>query len=482
MKRSLLTLFLFVSLASAASAQEIITLDNYLQRVETENPDIIAVNHSIEAAWQKVLEADMAYSPVLTGGYSYTDDKSGAAFGSTLATKQMQADALSVNASKKFDTGTSVSLGYVSAKAAYDLYSPLSYNGVNYMNFTGYQIEPSLQLSQSLLRDFGGGLTQSGINKAKAAARAGQYLLLYKRQQLLIKARNAYWNLSLDREVLDFRQASLDRAEKLLKWNENKAKLDLIDESDLLQTQAAYKLRQLNLQLSREDVTKASREFNEMLGIKSDETSEQLEKISDKISTFSNVETLSKTGKRADVLASESTYNGAKFAEIETKYRAMPELSFNGSYSLNGLALSYSDAMDQVTNQDKPVYTLGLSFAVPLDFGTLRKVRRGYTNDFAASKDTFRSAELAAENDWNQLQMNWKNVKSRLELAMQIRDIQEARIKNEQNRLERGRTTTFQVLSAENDLDDSTLSVYRMIFEELMTYAQADLYNTKPIE
>jgi len=478
------TLFMFicVSLLSAGVCRaDVITLDNYLSRVEAENPDVIAVNLSIEAAWQKVLEMDMAYSPILSGSYNRIDDRSGPGFGSTLATDEMKANALSVNASEKFKTGTNVSFGYTYTGADFSLLAPFNYNGQNYSNFSGYQVTPTLSLSQSLLRDFGASLTQAGIDKAKSAVLAGQYILLYKKQQLMLSARGAYWNLSLDREVRDFRRASLDRADKLLKWNENKKKLDLIDNSDLLQTQAAYKLRQLNLELSLEDEIKACREFNRMLGLDLDTVPDDLEKVSDKATAFANVDKLSSTGKRADVLAAEASYRSSELADKETKYRAMPELSFNASYALNGLGLSYSDAWSQVTSQDKPTYILGLAFIVPLDYKTLTKVRKGYTNDFASSKEAFKSAKTSAQNEWEQLQTTWSNVKARLELAKDIMKIQDDRVKNEQNRFERGRTTTFLLLSAENDLDDATLNVYRTVLEEIMTLAQAELYNTLPI-
>jgi outer membrane protein TolC len=297
----------------------------------------------------------------------------------------------------------------------------------------------------------------------------------------MLSARGAYWNLALDREVKDFRKASLDRADKLLKWNENKVKLDLIEQSDLLESQAAFRLRQLNLQLANEDEVKASRVFNQMLGLQSDTVSDDLEKISDKVTAFSHIDKLTCSGKRADVLAAESAYRSSEFADRETKYRAMPELSFNASYALNGLALAYSDAWNQLTTQDKPTYTMGLSFIVPLDYKTLTKVKKGYNNDFASAKKSFKSAITSAQNDWDQLQTTWTNVKDRLELARDIMNIQDGRVKAEQKKFEKGRTTTFLLLSAENDLDDAVLSVYRTVYEEIMTLAQAELYNTRPI-
>jgi outer membrane protein TolC len=182
------------------------------------------------------------------------------------------------------------------------------------------------------------------------------------------------------------------------------------------------------------------------------------------------------------VLAAESAYTSSEFADKETQIRSKPELSLNASYQLNGLGLSSSDAWDQVTGQDKPTYTIGLSFIVPLDFRTLSTVKKGYNNDFASAKQTVIAAQTAAQNEWDQLQVNWLNVKSRLALSQDIMRIQDDRVKNEQFRFERGRTTTFLIQSAENDLDDAILNVYRTVLEEIMTLANAELYNTEPIQ
>jgi hypothetical protein len=59
--------------------------------------------------------------------------------------------------------------------------------------------------------------------------------------------------------------------------------------------------------------------------------------------------------------------------------------------------------------------------------------------------------------------------------------VQEQRVANEQKRFERGRSTTFLLLTAENDLDDATLSVYRLVMEEMLIAAQAELFNTQPL-
>jgi hypothetical protein len=55
MKIFLLLFIGTVVFSSVVSHADIIVLDNYLKRVESENPDIIAINLSIQAVWQKVL-------------------------------------------------------------------------------------------------------------------------------------------------------------------------------------------------------------------------------------------------------------------------------------------------------------------------------------------------------------------------------------------------------------------------------------------
>ena len=183
-------------------------------------------------------------------------------------------------------------------------------------------------------------------------------------------------------------------------------------------------------------------------------------------------------GTRADFLAMKAEHESYVFAERETQFRSMPEVSLVGEYSLNGRDTNSSDAYEQVYNGEKPVYTVGLTCTVPLDYKTLKKVREGFSKDLAASREYLKSTENAVQNDWEQLMKDWKTVHSRIKLAEKIRRIQENRVENEEKRFERGRTTTLQRIDAENDLDDATLNLYQLIYQKLLIEAEADLYNT----
>lgn len=477
---------MFLGVCLPAHGQELLTLEDYLRRVEGANADIRAADLAFQALGQKVLESDMVYSPFLSATYSYLDDKSGPGLTSSFLANETIAHSWNVSASEKFGTGTTLSLGYTYSDTQLDLFLPQTFGPYSFSDFSGYAIKPFVSVQQSLLRDFMAGLTQTGINKAKAAARAGQYQQLFRRQQVLFRARAAYWSLSLARDVTAFRRTSLDRTEKLLHWNEQRVKMDLADAGDLLQAQAAFKLRQLNLQQALEDEVKAGRDANELLGNTGGAFAPDLEKLSERIATYACVTCLAKTGERPDVLASRASFAGSRWAKEETFYRSLPELSLSASYASNGSDfLSFLPGQDspgeQVGKFANPTLAASLSLIVPLDFPTLSKVRAGYEKDFQSSRAALAQAELSAGKDWQNLLKQWQDVKTRLALAQEIKAIQEQRVANEQRRFERGRSTTFLLLTAENDLDDAALNVYRLVMEEMLIAAQAELFNTQPL-
>jgi outer membrane protein TolC len=470
---------------NAAPAKGVLGLDDYLKQVGKSNPDILSANLSVDSLGKKVLEMDMIYSPIFMGNYTSIDDKSGPGYDSTLIAKELKATVWNFGLSKKWTTGSSTTLGYTNTAANLDLltpYEPFGPSGPQLYNFNGYDIKPYLRLDQSLLRDFMSRLTKAGINKAKAATRAGQYMQVFRAQQTLFKARSTYLMLSLYREVVNFRHEELSRAEDILQWTQNRVDLDLADKGDLMQVQALYRLRKLTLQLALEDEKNTCRDFNELRGASSDSAAEELEKLSGIVSSCSGITELSRSGERADVLAARASYESSEYAKTETKYRSFPEISAYGMASLHGLDLmKYSEALRQVSEQEKPAYTVGVNLIVPLDFFTLAKVRKGYDLDYQSAGETLQKAEISAKKDWEKLLVTWNNVKARLAIAQEIQLIQSDRLANEQLKFKRGRTTMFQLIGAENDLDDATLNAYRLMIEELLTYYQVELYDTKSL-
>ena len=468
-----------ICLSSFAIAGTLLREDEYINQVEKNNQNIQSINLSYQAIEKKAVELDMTYSPYLDSSFTMAGDGSGS-LSSSLPIKDISSNSLSMTLSKKYESGSKIDVGYSLINSNINLTKSTNIYGSDMTSFSTYQLTPTVSFEQSLLRDYKGRLTSTGIKKTKATLRANQYSLLYNKQQILSQARSAYWKLSYARDVIQFCKTSLDRTEKIVKWNQKKAALDLVERADVLEANASYSLKKLSLESAIEDEIKAARAFNDFLGLNSETVDFELEKLKDKKNFYLTVD-ISKTGERADVLSQRYVLKNSEYADIETKYRSMPELKFLGSYALYGGGTKFSDSTSQVKDWEKPIYSFGVSLIVPLDYKRLNIIKEGYNQDSLSSKKSVEKAEISAKNDWDNLLKTWKNVKTRLLLAENIRGIQEERVQNEQKLLEKGRTTTFLFLRAQDDFDDATLTVYGLILEEITTYMQTYLYNNSDI-
>ncbi|OGF45489.1 MAG: hypothetical protein A2452_10975 [Candidatus Firestonebacteria bacterium RIFOXYC2_FULL_39_67] len=471
-----------ILLPGVCFGENALTFEDYLSQVKVKNPDIKSANLFIDSMGKKVLQTGMVYSPRLIGDYSFIDDRSGSSLGSTLQLNETVTNVWDLSVSKKWGSGTTTSVGYSNSINALDLQSPYEViPGVSLSKFTAYDIQFYAKVEQSLIKDFMSKYTEAGINKNKASVKSAQYIQIYSAQQILLKARSIYLALSLSREIVNFRKAELQRAEEILKWNENRVNNDLADKADLLQAKAFFRQRQLNLQLAVEDEKKTCLNFNNMRGKSSDSVEENISVLNDIVSKYSN-ENLTPKGQRADVLSAKNTKASSEYLKLETEYSLLPDLNVYGKASLHGLDLSNSGAFNQAIGVYKPTYSVGINLIVPLDFSTPETVNKGYELDYQASIESLNKAEISSKNDWINLTETWKNVKERIVSSLDIKNIQTERLEYERQRFQKGRTTMSQMVNTENDLDDATLNYYRYIVEQISIYFEAELYNTQPIE
>lgn len=485
MKRlfSIVMYMFIISYSPCVYSQETIGLKEYLKQVETGNHEYKAARLSEHAMELKSGELDSVYLPYFNAGINSVNDKSGSSLGSTIAIEQLKTTVYNIGLNKKYDTGTTLGFGYSQSNSDILLSVPYSFNGVNISAIQSNEIKPFVSIDQSLLKDWGGKYTRAGINKTKLSMKAGQYFQILAAQQILLKAKLAYFNLTLARETVLFRRLSLERAEKTLKLSENRVKNNFSDKNDLIQAQAGYGLRQLNLQQALEAEQKTVKDFNLLRNENTDTPVGELQTLSDIAKEYAGNRVFERTGRRADVLAAQLQYESAKLAELESGYRSAPEVNISGTASLHGLDPDFTNlsnsAQDQINSGDKPTYTVGLNFSMPIGVSTINRFKNGYREDTESAKETLDKTTTQEEKEWKELLLNWENNKKRSDMVVKIKNLQEERVRGEQEKLSFGRTTTFQVLSAENDLDDAILMAYGMTMEKLSIAAQSVLYDTK---
>jgi len=467
-------MFACVVFASGAFG-DVLSLDDYINMIEKNNSDLISIQANIDAVQGKILEADRVYAAYFTAGASYTKDDSGRPFNPLAQTNEIQNTSYDASLSKLFGTGTKITLGFNGSRTFYD------YTG--FPNFDVTDLGPYIGLEQSLLQGLGGGATKAGVLKAQADARSALYLLEYKKQSVLLNARMAYWQLSYARTVVDFRKTSLDRTKKILDWNQRRFDMDLAEKADLLQAQAAYKMGDLNLRLAQQNEVQASRNFNGFLNSSDEKVMFDVQPFSEVGDNFTQADKeLVKRGQRADVLSALEDVKSAEQAAIVSRKSIGQDLVLTGQYGLNGVDLDYAVARDYVLNGNKPSYTIGLRYTLPLDFSNRSAISKGYESAKISAEQAAKSAQIKESNDWLGLVSNWENAKERLGLSKQILGVQQNLVDENQRLLSKGRTTTYYVLQSEQSLDDSTLNVYQNILELVGIYEQANaFYNSSDI-
>jgi outer membrane protein TolC len=373
-----------------------------------------------------------------------------------------------VNVGRQFETGTQVSLGVQGFYGNYDYKVTPDYQVTD--------IAPFIRLEQSLLKNWKGGNTKASMSQARANANSLLYLLEYKKQGIIFNAKMAYWNLSYSRTVINFRRSSLDRTKRIFDWNQRRFNLDLAEQTDLLQSQAAFKMRELNLKIAYESEVKASRDFNRFINISDPKVKYDVESFITAGNNFEQDKQLERTGIRADVASAMEDVASSMYAQSLSEKGMGSDLIFTGQFAMNGVNKDFSSASSDVAELNKPSYSVGLKYSLPLDSSLRKTIIKGYESAKISAEKALENAKLQENSDWLQLVDDWNNARSRYALSIEIRNIQQKRNEEEQGLLTKGRSTTYLVLQSEQDLDDAYLSMLQNIFELIGIYEQVEAF------
>ncbi len=467
---------LILALAAARPGVAALTLDDYLAQVRAGNAGLRAAEETSRAIPLMAAEAGLVYSPVFRATGTRVDNR--AEGSSPLQPDRTVAGIWDVGLSKTFSTGTVISAGY-----------GLNYTHIFYGAIPGfpvalfpsapfYDARPSATVSQSLLRDFMGGMTAAGVRRVESQAAAGAAASRFRARAILFQAEQAYWAASLARDMVEFARASADRTKKLVEWTEKKVALNLSESSDLLQVQAAGKLRELSLKMAEQDLVASERTLNTLRGREDRVLPEPLERINERLDGPAAAAP-APSATRLDVEAANLAFAAAEHGARETRYRSLPEVNAFGTVALNGHEPAAGPASSEAFGGDRPTYTVGVALTAALDLPGLRRARAGYLIQTEAARRDAEQARLGAAQDWSRLAERWEDVNVRLALAREIESLQQKKLAAETERFSEGRTTTFQLLTFEEEFSQAQLTRLRLGMERLLLEAQGRLYNAR---
>jgi outer membrane protein TolC len=444
------------------SATTDLNLQTYLNQVVESNQAIQADLKTRDGTSLRSRDARLAISPTLFANVSLLDDKKSDPL---FRTAEQTRNNYSIGISQQTTFGL---LARASYNIDYTHYEYLPASGTPAISF--HQGRPILELSQSLWRNGFGTETRALLEASEAAALSTSFASSYQSRVVLAQAESAYWQLSYARSSVRVTSNVLERAQKLYDWNARRVRLRLADESDLLQAEALLKLRKLDFQQAKDNERIASRTFNQLREVDSDQVAEIVTELGPKVPIPTSPPT--RAPMREDVKAAQEQSRAAVASAKVANEKDKPTVEVFGTLSLNGIDPNLSPALSNSFKTDQPTVLGGVRVSMPLNFGLMSDAHRGYALEQQGAERAYQRRFFEQESEWTDLNQRLTEAKNRYTLYQNVEAAQREKLRVERERLSRGKTTTFNVIQFEQDAAQSELGTLRAQTEILQILAQ----------
>jgi len=431
---------LFIS-ASANAAS--LTLNAFLDEVTKNNQGYTSSEKSVEAGQLKSEEGDLMLAYSFFANYQNSNDKRESNF-AFVTGDRVTNNTLSFGFSKLTTFGFSGSVHYDISYTYMHGANPTFLNSDRY-----YETRPVLEFKQSFWQNAFGRQTRAIVEATDAGNLSGSYAASYNSKRTLSDAESIYWKESLVKDLVNIKQDNLTRAEKIKEWAERRVKLNLADKVDLLQAEANYRMAQMDLQVALDDEKEVARAFNTMRGINSDEFNDETERLT--VASIISMQLPERKGVRDDVASLREAARAAAASAKLSRDKNRPTFELFSTLSLNGRDPVFDPSFKESWRGSFPYTVVGLRFSAPLDFGSIGRVNSGYEMDKVAAEYMYERKTFEADREWNNLTKKVQELKVRLKIAKDLEDAQYNKYTYEHNRLKLGRTTTYQVITFEQD-------------------------------
>ncbi len=303
-----------------------LTLSEYKSQMEANNRQMQSYKTSTEASHFKQEGGDVVLAPVFFAQGSYTDDQKPPAI--PLLGTRTQTELFTLGFQKKFSTGTSAT---VSGSLA-----DVKLTGAAFSDPNPSKGSLGISISQSLWKDAFGHATTLRREREQTVYQIESLSMEAQRQQYLVQAEAAFWDLWYLQEEMLVRENSIQRAKRLEGWTSKRLGNGIGDKADLLQAQTLASSRDLQLLMSQDDLVAAKRK---VLGF-IEKNSETEVKVEGNTGEIAPLETYVFDGGGEDVVSLEAylSYSQAKLKSTVSKETAeglKPDLTLEESYATN---------------------------------------------------------------------------------------------------------------------------------------------------
>jgi outer membrane protein TolC len=336
----------------------------------------------------------------------------------------------------------------------------LAYNNAHIETNSSYSTYPdywqsdiTLSLSQPLLKNFGREPTELNILVAEKTKEESIKRVASKVYAIIAQVKIEYFKLRSLREDLSSKKLSVGLAQRILNEIQERVKAGMLPPMEILNAEYGLALREKELI----DAEKGVRDQVNLL--------RKLLQINGKKDIFAiDAPGLEKVVADEDesirkALSLRPEIDELKFqlaaAEIQDRVSASntrPDLNFNASFALTGLANGYGRNMDRLGSADYPVWSVGIQFQYPL--GNRTAEGEAKKNKLKVEQTRFQLDNLASAvaTEVREAVGGVESSYKQLEVTARGKTFAEERLKAYMLKNTVGLATTKEVLDVENEL------------------------------
>ena len=469
-----------IAFAQNSEPNIVLSLEQYLQQVQSKNLNIIAYNQQ-QVSNEKLAKKSQLITAIKLYGFS---ERSFAA--------QNQAVQL-FRYTKLYNQNNQVGLNY---ESNYGFETNLAYsiNNTNYKNLvlnnnptnnplfrSNSQATSSIELNFSLWQNFLGSKTKANISSIYNQHQFMKFNSLGLSMQEKIEAEIAYWHLFYCQKNVKIQQQALTSANKIFDYLYKKSQMNLAETNDVLQAKAMVQTKKLNLSQAQNQLNQAKIIFNQKRNINSQEVFENISEPN--IASLQNYlfeSDLQKQSPQNPFLLAQKNKMQANIAiaEIE-KQNQKPMLNLYTSYARNVAEANVASAFNNSINSNNRADSgnIGVKFSMPINFLLTNQIIEGAEQQILAEKNQYQQQQIQYQNTWQNLNINGIALQENLKLALDILQIQKNKLSQERLLLKKGRTSTYQILMFEQDFSLAEANLWQIIYQLQQTIASRQIYN-----
>jgi outer membrane protein TolC len=450
-----------------------LSLNDALRMALKNNLDLVSARYGPEFAAQDIELQDSGFDPTFQTSYARSERVQPATQLSTVTGSESDNfAAIDFGINKNVSTGPNV-------------VAPTSY-------LSGF----TLTYNQPLLNGFGTEVTTEQLILAYNDYDISLADLEVNAEQTMEIVEGAYWDVVAAREALRIARISLQRAEDLLELNKKKVEVGTLAPIEITQAEAGVASQEEQVIVAEVTLRDAEDELRRLLAIPPDDTMWDKAIVNDTRPVFEAtqidlqeaIDTAMEA--RAEVRSAEQRLRNRELSERVAQRQKRHNLDLNLLYGPSGASLdleeiddgmgnillpaneaTLSDSLSNIFDGDVYNWSAGITYRVPIGN---RAAKANYANARLARSQA--GVDLLNQEQTVRVEVRRavRNVESgikRVEAARKNVELQQEKLEAEQKKFDNGMSTSFEVLTFQNDLADAELSEVRARLDYIKSLA-----------